>query len=262
MEKSDDPFVRLPTPFHEALCRTRIAGEPRMILDAIIRKTIGWQKKEDWISLSQFMEMTGLQKNAICRAIAHLERMKIIHKKENGKKSFYSVELKTACWIPLPKKSTVPQKEKHHSHKGESSFSKKGHTRDTDSKETSSKENVLAVASTSVPEPEFIHPLEIEYRTFLKGMPLILGREKMFTKKGFKKYEARRKKFDLERLCRAFENLLSEPGHWKITHNAHRPMEWWLKSDEYLEELENCHLKGKNPAPVQVGSLHSTHAAI
>lgn len=56
----------------EALCRMRIPGEERQVLDAILRKTYGWNKCEDKISMGQIAEMTGLKRQNVNRAIRSL----------------------------------------------------------------------------------------------------------------------------------------------------------------------------------------------
>ena len=64
----------------------------RVVMTHIIRKTIGWGKVTDGISLSQFVETLGVSKNSIIRALKSLESKKIItkkaHKNDNGSQSF------------------------------------------------------------------------------------------------------------------------------------------------------------------------------
>jgi len=44
----------------EALARTQLNGYESRILWAVWRKTYAWHKKEDWISFSQFKELTKI----------------------------------------------------------------------------------------------------------------------------------------------------------------------------------------------------------
>ena len=74
-------YTRIANEIMEALAKIRIPGEPRQILDAIIRKTYGWDKMKDKISLSQFVKATGLKKVTICKGISKLLQMNIITKK-------------------------------------------------------------------------------------------------------------------------------------------------------------------------------------
>ena len=74
----DDGFTKIANELMEALCRYRIAGEERQILDVIFRKTYGWDKKQDAISYGQFMSMTGLTKGRVARSLQKLRDKKII----------------------------------------------------------------------------------------------------------------------------------------------------------------------------------------
>lgn len=126
--QTEDGFTRIANELMDALARTRISGEARQVLDAIIRKTYGWQKTSDDISLSQFMLITGLKKPTICKAINKLLSMNIIIKSgcasslfsKQGKAitSTYSVQKNHKFWKLLPKKVTskhVTQKDNHES---------------------------------------------------------------------------------------------------------------------------------------------------
>lgn len=69
----------------DALCRFRIPGEERQVLDAILRQTYGWQKCEDKISMSRIAEMTGLKRPNVARAIKGLlsKRITLVIKSDN-----------------------------------------------------------------------------------------------------------------------------------------------------------------------------------
>jgi len=68
----------------EALARIRIPGEARQMLDVIIRKTYGFNKKDDKISTSQFIEYTGLPRISVHRNRRKLISMNLITVKRNG----------------------------------------------------------------------------------------------------------------------------------------------------------------------------------
>jgi phage replication O-like protein O len=119
-----DGFTPIPDKILDALARTRIPGEARQVLDAVIRKTCGWGKPSDKISLSQFMNMTGLSKVAICKGINKLLEMNIITKKGNDLVTTYSIQKDYDNWRTLPKKVTS----KHVTQKGNPTLPKKVHT--------------------------------------------------------------------------------------------------------------------------------------
>lgn len=106
----ENGYVRIATEVFEALARIRIPGEARQVLDLLFRKTYGFKKKEDAISLSQFVAGTGLKKNSVCRAIKHLEDLNLVHKKENAIANIYRFNKDFDSWKPLPKKRTFTKK--------------------------------------------------------------------------------------------------------------------------------------------------------
>lgn len=81
----------------EQLCKFRIPGEVRQVMDAVVRKTYGWNKKADLITLAQFVELTGLDKPNICRALSKLITHNII-KTDNGS---YALQKDFEAWIPF-----------------------------------------------------------------------------------------------------------------------------------------------------------------
>lgn len=79
----ENGYMRIANETMDKLCRFRIPGETRLVLDAIMRKTYGWGKKEDWISNSQIIEMTGLLKGNVSRSLSKLITHKIVIKTDN-----------------------------------------------------------------------------------------------------------------------------------------------------------------------------------
>jgi phage replication O-like protein O len=78
----EDGFVRIATELFEALCRTSISPSARRVFDAIIRKTYGFGKKADNLSISQLMAITDLPERAVCRSLRTLLGMNLIIKLE------------------------------------------------------------------------------------------------------------------------------------------------------------------------------------
>ena len=189
----ENGHVCIANEIQEALCRTRIPGEARQILDCIIRKTYGWNKKEDQISISQYVKMTGMGKSRICQAINKLLSMNIITKKGSAQSLFtkkgndtvtsYGIQKDFDKWVTLPKKETpkihvtknrnvkaqpieiitcdtLPKTETSNQHyqkqkrdvteKGNDTLPKTGHTKDTITKNTITKDK------TPTPLPDFL----------------------------------------------------------------------------------------------------------
>lgn len=62
----------------DALVGIRIPGEAYQVLMLILRKTYGWKKKKDEISLSQFVLETGMKRASVVRSIKILSDMNLI----------------------------------------------------------------------------------------------------------------------------------------------------------------------------------------
>jgi len=138
----ENGYVRIATETYEALCRIRINGEARQVMDLIIRKTYGFRKRDDNISLSQFSVGTGLRRPTVCRAINKLKQMNliIITQKDNNKFTLFRFNKDFDTWEALPKKITLPKKIMGITQKDNNSLPKKRHTIDIDTKDNITKE--------------------------------------------------------------------------------------------------------------------------
>lgn len=106
----ENGFMRIANELLEAYARIRIPGEARQVLDVILRKTYGYGKKEDAISLSQFVLATGILKPNVCASLNHLRKMNLIIQKDNAIANIYSINKDYTSWRPLSKKITVLSK--------------------------------------------------------------------------------------------------------------------------------------------------------
>ena len=146
----ENGYIRISTEVWQALCKIRIPGEARQVLDVIIRKTWGWNKKEDRISLSQFTDATGLKSDKVIRARAKLDTMNLISFKGNGTNTTYRFNKHFNTWNPLPKKETISQKGNRHIPKRKFSYPKKEDTIDnTDTITIDKEQNMCGL----VPDP-------------------------------------------------------------------------------------------------------------
>lgn len=133
----ENGHVRIANELWDALAAYRIPGEQRQCLDVIIRKTYGFKKKQDAIALSQFVEMTGMNKPAVVRALNGLLSKKIIAiiKKDNAPAHIYEFIKDYNEWTPLSKKVTLSKKIKTVIKKDNPSLSKKSTTKDNTTKD-------------------------------------------------------------------------------------------------------------------------------
>lgn len=108
--QTENGYTRIANELMEALTRTRIAGEARQVFDCILRKTYGYHKTEDAISLSQFCLATNLKKPNVVRSISKLIAVNLIIKKDNDKENLYSINKNFDTWKPLSKKITLSKR--------------------------------------------------------------------------------------------------------------------------------------------------------
>jgi len=137
--QKENGYVAIANEIWDALARIRINGEARQVLDVILRKTYGWNKKEDAISLSQFCLTTGLKRIAVCKAIKKLLFINIITQKDTSTINIYAFNKHYDTWKPLPKKippsnqkdTPVPKKVMSGKVLGNRVVPKRIHTKDT-----------------------------------------------------------------------------------------------------------------------------------
>lgn len=137
-----DKYTKFSNELLEALARIRISGEARQMLDVIFRKTYGFHKKEDQISLSQFALATGLKRPLVVRGVSKLITLNIIIiKKDNTLTNIYRINKDFDTWKPLSKKRRgVSKKIICIIKKDNLLLSKKRQTKETSTKETITKE--------------------------------------------------------------------------------------------------------------------------
>ena len=134
----------------EVLARTYLTSYETRILWAIFRKTYGWQKKEDWIAISQFVTITGLHKAHVSRSIKLLCLRNIVTKRGN-KISFNKY---WSQWKELPNGVTdhsVTKRGNKSYQTGYHELPNGAYTKDTITKDTIQKKYIAAVAAKDIP---------------------------------------------------------------------------------------------------------------
>ena len=97
--QTEHGYIRIANELLMALNKYRLSGEEWLILVSVLRKTYGYNKKEDTISLSQFEEMTGIARSSIVRAIKKLEEKNVIVKTK-AKTNKYKINKNYDTWKP------------------------------------------------------------------------------------------------------------------------------------------------------------------
>ena len=143
----EDGHVDIANEIVEALARIRLSGQEMQCLWVILRKTYGWHKKEDLISLSQFSLMTGLPRKTVCKVLKKLSSKMVIAITQNGDSpiNLYRFNKDFEKWKPLPKKVIVsPNLVMGVTNMGERVSPKKGHTKENIQKKLLQKKVALS----------------------------------------------------------------------------------------------------------------------
>lgn len=152
----ENGYIKIANELFEAIARIRIPGEVRQVIDVILRKTYGFNKKTDCIALSQFELSTGIDKSHCSRALNKALSMNLITKKGGGKATTYSLNKNYDSWKPLPKRATVAKQ-------GNKSLPKKAHTKDNVQKTYANQKNTDPRIKILL---DFWHELIVEKKEF------------------------------------------------------------------------------------------------
>jgi phage replication O-like protein O len=83
-------YTKIPNNYLEWLSNQNFDGVDFRILLFVFRKTIGWNKESDKISISQFMEGTGACRRSIINSIKKLVSYNaLVREKDSGKTNTY-----------------------------------------------------------------------------------------------------------------------------------------------------------------------------
>lgn len=79
----EDGYTKIANELLEAILTVNLSNYAFRVFMAILRKTYGFNKKTDWISLTQISVLTGIRTTHICRAVHELVNKNMLIK--NGK---------------------------------------------------------------------------------------------------------------------------------------------------------------------------------
>jgi phage replication O-like protein O len=97
----ENGYTRIAHEILEALARQTFPAEVTRIIYVVLRKTYGFGKKIDKISLSQFCKLTGMKKPNVVRALKKAVAMQIIIRRDNGNSATYQFNKKHWEWKSL-----------------------------------------------------------------------------------------------------------------------------------------------------------------
>lgn len=87
----ENGYTRISNELYEAIMTVPLNGYDRRVLDAVIRKTYGYNKKEDFVSLSQISTLTNIKIPHVSRSLQKLKKLNIIT--NNGSTTKYGNKL-------------------------------------------------------------------------------------------------------------------------------------------------------------------------
>ncbi|MBA7491463.1 hypothetical protein ES702_02009 [subsurface metagenome] len=93
-------YTKIPNEVIEAIYQQELSENQSKILWFIVRKTFGWEKDQEIITLDVFAENLNLIKPRICEAILKLQQRNIITDKRN---KIYQIQMDVERWLPKKK---------------------------------------------------------------------------------------------------------------------------------------------------------------
>jgi phage replication O-like protein O len=109
----EDGYTPVANPIMDALAHTQLTGREWRVLCFVLRKTYGWQKKADRLSLSQFVDGTGIERRHVIEAIKGLVQKKILtsDSAKIGTRAVrtYSFNKHFGEWVIVLKTALVPK---------------------------------------------------------------------------------------------------------------------------------------------------------
>lgn len=94
-----DKHTRVSNELVDAFCRLKLSPNESQILWCVLRKTYGWNKKEDKISLTQFQKQSELSRPSVIKAIAKLVAKQIlVAKQQPGSIKTYALQKDYEKW--------------------------------------------------------------------------------------------------------------------------------------------------------------------
>jgi len=141
----ENGYTRIANELLEALAKIRIPGEANQILMAVMRQTYGFCKKTDRISISKFIEITGLSRQSVQRGTSKLIEMNILRKNADGFIASYEINKHFNTWKPSAKKRTVRNNADPHPQKSGRNHPQKSGPQKKERKYTKEKEEALDV---------------------------------------------------------------------------------------------------------------------
>jgi phage replication O-like protein O len=223
----------------DALAKYRLSGEEWKCLIVIIRKTYGWHKKSDRISLSQFAELADMKKQSASRALRNLsaKMLIVVSKFADGETLEYRLEKDFDKWLPISKKAYCQRNclsgVSKNADKSVSEIAKAGSAKMLNTKETPTKEKKETLTKETL---EF-------FETFWKCYPRRIAKAE--ARKSFLKIKP-----DAELLEKILSAVEFQKKNWDDPKYIPHPSTW-LNQERWNDERVEYKNAGKGiPATI------------
>jgi phage replication O-like protein O len=137
----ENGFIRIATDLLEALAKQPLPPNTMSVFLTIIRKTYGFNKTKDDISLSQFCIATGMKRPEVCRSLNRLAKMTMIGRTANAGVTTYWIIKDFDRWTLLAKQPQgVAKQPMSVGRTANASLAKQPHTIDNSTKDNITKD--------------------------------------------------------------------------------------------------------------------------
>lgn len=103
----EDGFTKIANELFDALLKFDFTARQMKVAMAIIRKTYGYNKTSDELSLSQIVDLTGISRGNVSQAINALTAMNVVVKSGGKHANTLSINKHYKEWSPVPKSGTI-----------------------------------------------------------------------------------------------------------------------------------------------------------
>lgn len=109
--QKENGYIAIANEIVDALCKSMPGYTEGQIIFSVIRKTYGWNKKEDQISISQIQSMTKKSRRMVIYALQNLEAKKFIHIQRNGLNQVNTISFNKNWeeWVVQEKRGVVQE---------------------------------------------------------------------------------------------------------------------------------------------------------
>jgi len=97
--QTENGHTKIANELMEAFCKLKLSPNESQIVWCVLRKTYGWHKTEDSISLTQFQEATKLSRANVCRAIKKLVSKQLLLVAKQLPANSYKLQKDWEKWV-------------------------------------------------------------------------------------------------------------------------------------------------------------------